>query len=877
MFKKRVLPVLLSLALTATAALPVVYAVESSGEAEAVQPVPQTVNFTNAGPFLPVTLAEKPSDGLELSKTVESNGEGGYTINLEAYTTGTVTSVDTTKPVDIVLVLDVSGSMDYCINCGNQSSQHGRDGSCNNGYYEYTYEPVYDISKSDKYYYYDGTKYQRVYYCSGSYHILYDCDGGWFTQEHGVQGHDGTELFPRTSSSDTKGTQFYREVRTEVGGTKFESRIEALKNAVNTFVSNVEKSAAGSDGELGTDDDVEHRISIVKFSGEIERDWSNKLVVGNNTYTDWSRNTWNYSQPMTDLLDMTVRRNVDQITSAVEDIEPNGGTRSDYGMQVASEIMREARSEKDYDRNQVAIMFTDGVPTTSSEFSDQVANGAISAAAEIKEYNKATVYTVGVFDGADGTVPNSPDDMDSDEYDETNRYMHLVSSNFPDATGYSHTTGGWSPKDQWGELNTSLEDGESYYLSASDSESLTNIFETISDNISSSTVDLGAESVVRDVVTPQFLMPQNADDIHVSIMDAQYNNDGLTWIDSSYSTDGIEVTIDVGSRAVNVTGFDFEHNFVAENGRDENNPKEDGNFHGRKLVISFDVTVTPGFFGGNDVLTNGSGSGVYENAEDPNAFKEFDYPKVNIPIQYKVPNTEEQIFSGETPDLSGKSIDYAEESEPDGFNNKYVKITYELIDPAGKTVGIFEIPAGETNGTWTQEPNVDPLYEDTTYTIKCTVSPISDGQGADVGKPVTDTTIDNATHVVTVLNGTLEITKEMAQGTNADSGERFVFNIYKDNMDNPYMTVAVEAGKSVIINNLPAGTYTVKEDTSWSWRFESQLTDNGTVTINAKNPKADVTCTNSRENEQWLNKYDWAVNHQKGGGYVENTGRSEAQ
>lgn len=874
MFKKRVLPVLLSLALTATAALPVVYAVESSGEAEAEQPVPQTVNFTNAGPFLPVTLAEEQGDGLELSKTVTLNDKDGYTINLEAYTTGTVTSVDTTKPVDIVLVLDVSGSMDYCINCGRERSQHHRN-SCDNGHYEYTYEPIYDINNGGTYYYRDGSEYKQAFYCRGNSSLWDKCEGGWFSQQHGgLRGHNGKKLIPRTSVDDTDGTQFYSRSSGEwVPATQFESRIDALKNAVNTFVNNVRKSAAGSDGMFGTDDDVKHRISIVKFSGEIRRDRWSELVVGNDTYRSGG-NTWNYTQPITDLLDMQYDENSTQIIEAVNSIEPAGGTRSDYGMQVASEIMEEARSENNYDRNQVAIMFTDGEPTKSNEFSDEVANDAISAAAEIKNYDKATVYTVGVFNGADGTVPNSPDDMDRDGYDKTNRYMHLVSSNFPDATGYSHYEG-WGQKDQWGGLNSSLEDGESYYLSASDSESLNDIFETISDNISSSMVDLGAESVVRDIVTPQFVMPQNADDIHVDIMDAQYTDGELRWETSSYKPK-IQVTIDPRSRAVNVTGFDFKHNFVAENGRNEVNPKEDGDFHGRKLVISFDVTVAPGFFGGNDVLTNGSGSGVYENADEPNAFKEFNYPKVNIPIQYKVPDTAEEIFSGEKPNLSGKSIDYARGFKPDGFNNKYVDIIYELIDPAGKTVGIFKILAGETEGKWTDEPNVDPLYENTTYKIKWTVFPSSDGEKADVGKPAT-AKMDNAKHVVTVLNGTLTITKAMAQGTNADSGERFVFNIYKDNMNDPYMTVAVEAGKSVTINNLPAGTYTVEEDTSWSWRFKSQLTDGGIVTIDAKNPTAKVTCMNGRENEQWLNKYDWAVNHQKDGGYVENTGGSEAQ
>lgn len=852
MFKKRVLPVLLSLALTATAALPVVYAVESSGEAEAEQPVPQTVNFTNAGPFLPVTLAEEPSDGLELNKTVTSNDNGGYTINLEAYTTGTVTSVDTTKPVDIVLVLDVSGSMDYCINCGHKRESHtGRDDKCPS---DGVYKPVYEISNDGIYYYKTlRENYERVYFCSGGR----GCSGGWFTQQHN-RSHRGRELTPKISVDDRRNTQFYTREETE--DTYFESRMSALKTAVSTFLANVQKSTYGQDKKAGTEDDVKHRVSFVKFaSDKVES-------IGNDT--TW-KDGYNYSQQVTQLLDMSDPESKNTIERELSEISASGATQSDYGMELANEILRNARQVSNYDRNQVAIMFTDGEPSSWDTWDSEVADDAISAAAEIKSYDKATVYTVGVFKGADGTVPDSPDDVNDWSYNKTNRYMHLVSSNFPDAKGYYN-------KNQWGQLNPSLEDGESYYLSASDSESLNDIFETISDNISSSTVNLGAESVVRDIVTPQFVMPQKADDIHVDIMDAQYTEGELIWETSSYKPK-IQVTIDPRSRAVNVTGFDFKHNFVAENGRNEDNPKEDGDFHGRKLVISFDVTVAPGFFGGNDVLTNGSGSGVYENADDQEAFKEFNYPKVNIPIRYKVVDTAEEIFSGEKPNLSGKSIDYTKGFKPDGFNNEYVDIIYKLIDPEGKTVGIFKIPAGETEGKWTDEPNVDPLYENTTYRIEWTVSPSSDGKNADVGNPAM-AKMDNAKHVVTVLNGTLTITKVMAQGTNADSGERFVFNIYKDNnMNDPYMTVAVEAGKSVTINNLPAGNYTVEEDTSWSWRFESQLTDGGTVTIDAKNPTAKVTCMNGRENEQWLNKYDWAVNHQNDSVVDNNTGGSEAQ
>jgi hypothetical protein len=51
--------------------------------------------------------------GLTLDKTVTANSDGSYTLNLEAYDNGSSSSETTTqtKPTDIILVLDQSGSM----------------------------------------------------------------------------------------------------------------------------------------------------------------------------------------------------------------------------------------------------------------------------------------------------------------------------------------------------------------------------------------------------------------------------------------------------------------------------------------------------------------------------------------------------------------------------------------------------------------------------------------------------------------------------------------------------------------------------------------------------------------------------------------------
>lgn len=105
-----------------------------STEAAQVQ-APQTVVYTAAGPFLPAVSvqpvlraarasgASEFKDGLNMSKTATANADGSYTIRMETFTTGKVTTTTSTTPVDVVLVLDQSGSMAYDFN-GNSTSNN---------------------------------------------------------------------------------------------------------------------------------------------------------------------------------------------------------------------------------------------------------------------------------------------------------------------------------------------------------------------------------------------------------------------------------------------------------------------------------------------------------------------------------------------------------------------------------------------------------------------------------------------------------------------------------------------------------------------------------------------------------------------------------
>ena len=233
-----------------------------------------------------------------------------------------------------------------------------------------------------------------------------------------------------------------------MGRTDATKRIDALKKAVLNFIgSTADKNAQISDA------DKKIRLSIVKFAGKT----SDK--IGNDTYRD-SGYTYNYSQIMQGLT-VCAGTGAQQLTAAVNSIDPAGATRADYGLERAQAALTKARSNA----KKVVIFFTDGSPTSSSGFESEVASLAIETAKDIKA--KGTeVYTVGIFGGADpsASVSNSGTSL-------ANKFMHAVSSNYPNAT---YTPGLWNYTFNWGTAAAN-----NYYLAATSADGLNSVFEGI--------------------------------------------------------------------------------------------------------------------------------------------------------------------------------------------------------------------------------------------------------------------------------------------------------------------------------------------------------------------------------------------------------------
>lgn len=234
-----------------------------------------------------------------------------------------------------------------------------------------------------------------------------------------------------------------------MGGGDFTKRIDALKSAANSFINTIAKQNEGIEGV-----DRQHRVAIVKFAG----DKTNK--VGNDQYKK-GQFWYNNSQVMKGLTDCS-GGNVKVLEDTVAGIKPSGATRADYGLELAGDI-----TSGRADAKKIVVFFTDGKPTSFSEFDSDVAKGAVTAAKKMKD-GKATVYTIGIFSGADPA-----DDPSKEGTSDVNKFMHAVSSNYPDATSYASD-----------KLGTRAENSD-YYKSATNAEELKKVFDDISQAITS--------------------------------------------------------------------------------------------------------------------------------------------------------------------------------------------------------------------------------------------------------------------------------------------------------------------------------------------------------------------------------------------------------
>lgn len=236
-----------------------------------------------------------------------------------------------------------------------------------------------------------------------------------------------------------------------MGGGYSPKRIDALKNAANSFIDTIAKQNEGIEGV-----NRQHRVAIVKFAGKKSND------IGNNMYHDGGY-SYNYTQVMKELTYCSGSNADDLKKNTINQIQPAGATRADYGLELAEGITITSGRK---DAKKIIVFFTDGTPTKQNKFDAGVANAAVTAAKNMKD-GKATVYTIGIFDGANPSAGI----QDSGKSQKENKFMQAVSSNYPNATA-------------WDTHGARAENAD-YYKSATNAEELKKVFDDISQAITS--------------------------------------------------------------------------------------------------------------------------------------------------------------------------------------------------------------------------------------------------------------------------------------------------------------------------------------------------------------------------------------------------------
>lgn len=621
-------------------------------------------------------IEETHQDNLNLVKTVTEDGDN-YKVKLEAWATGKTVIDETKIPLDIVLVLDESGSMEEDFTT-TESTQYELQRYKRNKKYK-------DWADSGNLFFKDinGNFYQvTVTVNSKEYVYAYKNSAG---QDVLIGRSSGKNARPRLN--------LYRKYTTTTV-----SKNKALKDAANSFIDAVYGEAVQYK--------LNHRIAIVTYSNNAQirsggQQAKNAFVTVNTT------------------------GNRDSLKGNVNNLQTSGSTYIDKGIQTANSIFA-ANQFKDGTRARVMIVFTDGGPGQNGEWtksgdSHSTANSAISYAKTAIEKHKAAVYTIGIFDGAAVGNPTSlptyytnPSgwDADSQKVSNSNRFMHLVSSNYPGATSMNIP----------GSINENLGENKSYYLAASSAGALSDVFETINEEISTDTTTLGEEALIIDKIPGNFAIPANAQGITLTV--ANYKADGSF---EAATTAPAGVTAKYKNNTVTVTGFDFSDNWCGVD--------QDGKAHGQKLIIEF--TIKHNNYGGTQPTNDGAGIADKDGLEIIKVSDPEVLVKISAPADIFAQETEKP-YDGTGFDILGNVASKAN-SLADSTKNKFVDIEVKVT--VGGTDYTYKIKAGQTTGTWSdttrpttsadvKDDNKDGVTEAYEYPVTITFKDAAKGSNA---------------------------------------------------------------------------------------------------------------------------------------------------
>ena len=738
---------------------------------------------------------ETHQDNLNLVKTVTEDGDN-YKVKLEAWATGKTVIDETKIPLDIVLVLDESGSMEEDFTT-TESTQYELHRDKRNKKYK-------DWADSGNLFFKDinGNFYQVTVTVNSKEYV------------YAYKNSAGQDVLIGRSSGKYKKPylNLYRKYTTTTV-----SKNKALKDAANSFINAVYGEAVQYK--------LDHRIAVVTYSYNAQIRSGNKQANGA-------------------FVTVNTAENKNSLTGVINGLQANGSTYIDEGIQTANSIFNANQFEAGT-RARVMIVFTDGGPGQNGEWdaygdSHSTANSAISYAKTAIEKHKAAVYTIGIFDGAaignPATLPTyypKPNDRSVDsnkaKASNSNRFMHLVSSNYPGATSMTVT----------GSINENLGENKSFYLAASSAGALSDVFETINEEISTDTTTLGEEALIIDKIPGNFAIPANAQGITLTV--ANYKADGSF---EAATTAPAGVTAKYKNNTVTVTGFDFSDNWCGVD--------QDGKAHGQKLIIEF--TIKHNNYGGTQPTNDGAGIADKDGLEIIKVSDPEVLVKISAPADIFAQETEKP-YDGTGFDILGNVASKAN-SLADGTKNKFVDIEVKVT--VGGTDYTYKIKAGQTTGTWSaatrpttsadvKDDNKDGVTKAYEYPVTITFKDAAKGSNASnstntnakfkINYAEAKVTANNKSKKATEPDPDFDATVEgMVNGE--DAAQKLTYTISRTDADNNTVgdhTTITPAGKPYQNNykvTYETGTLTITEgdptatEFSLTGKFQKTLNSN---------------------------------------------------
>lgn len=603
-------------------------------------------------------------NGVHLTKTLVTRNDAPY-LKLEAWTEGTVTSQTTSAPADVVLVLDQSGSMSGNVNNLKATAQDFVQGLA-----------ALNTASNDKY------RVAIVGFASNpeNTEILTVNGTEWQTTYQPVSGDlDTAKTYYVNLGSGYESIRYYRYAL--IG----------------------EPAGWYTVGSWGRGDFIDTTKYTIYEATQVEVDSD----TPGKQYDELTNADY---QGAFDNCTAATTGTDGSLTKAIDALSANGATRADLGIGIARKILESQNYSASDKRQKVVVFLTDGVPTTSNQFSTTVANDAIDNAKAMKD-SGAKVYSL--YFGSPSTNADT--------------FMKAVSSNYPQATNMD-TLG--------------TEAAKTYYVSASNWDGIDELLKSIITSISAPSLD--ENGIVNDTLSKYLrLARSDASDPNYTKQIETYMvpKTETGWGKTETPFDGAKVAITNNGKTVSVSGFAFDDRCVTTTPKDGKN----GTDYGAKLVIYIpvarddSVATFGGYLPTNDAATIKEGPTATTSlatADGAYRDREMAYTIADTGRGFIVENQDNfTVTLGDSDATTAQTATVNMDtilsemitSLPNGANNEGVTMRYELWDTGddltdnkGTLMASYEVAKSEdastdilewSNWNWEDATNTGKSYD----------------------------------------------------------------------------------------------------------------------------------------------------------------------